>query len=84
MEQHLFAEGLNLLMLGMGFVMVFLVFLIFATTMLSQAVARFAPPPVIPKPKRTPQPASAQTNEQLVAVMAAAIHHKKITQSSRY
>lgn len=81
MEQHLFSEGLNLLMLGMGFVMVFLVFLIFATTVLSRIVTRFAPPPVAPKKKRTPQPASAQTDTQLVAVMAAAIHHTKITQS---
>ncbi len=45
MEHSLFSEGINLLMLGMGFVFVFLIFLVFATTFMSQAVMRFAPAP---------------------------------------
>lgn len=80
MEHSLFSEGINLLMLGMGFVFVFLIFLVFATTFMSQLVTRFAPAPKPLAPKRSPsRPAAASDDNQLAAVMAAAIHHKNIT-----
>jgi oxaloacetate decarboxylase gamma subunit len=81
MEQSLFSEGLNLLMLGMGFVFIFLVFLVFATTFMSKVLTRFAPEPepVRKSKKRAPAAPAKQTNDnELVAVIAAAVHHKNL------
>lgn len=41
MEVNLFAEGLNLMTLGMGFVFIFLVFLVFAVKTMSHVLGRF-------------------------------------------
>ncbi|MDN4732356.1 OadG family transporter subunit [Vibrio parahaemolyticus] len=41
MEVNLFAEGLNLMTLGMGFVFTFLVFLVFAVKAMSRFLGRF-------------------------------------------
>lgn len=83
MQSNLFSEGLNLMTLGMGFVFIFLVFLVFAVTAMSNLIARWFPEPE-PKPatKSVTPPPSAQQDNQLVAVLAAAIHHKRIQQNS--
>lgn len=79
MEQSsLLAEGTNLLMLGMGFVFVFLVFLVFATTLMSKIVTRFSPPPAPKAAKKTVAPKSAN-DDQLIAVLAAVAHHHKVS-----
>ncbi len=83
MQSNLFSEGLNLMTLGMGFVFIFLVFLVFAVTAMSNLIARWFPH-VEPTPATstaTP-PTSAQQDNQLVAVLAAAVHHKRIQQNS--
>jgi len=83
MQTNFFYEGLNLMTLGMGFVFIFLVFLVWAVTVMSNLLAKWFPEQE-PQPvtKRAPQTPSAQQDAQLVAVMAAAIHHKKIQQNS--
>ena len=80
-ETSLFMEGINLLTLGMGFVFIFLVFLVFATTGMSRVITRFAPPPVAPKAKTKPvvAPKPAQ-DDQLIAVLTAAVHHHRAQQ----
>ncbi|MGR5360203.1 OadG family protein [Vibrio mediterranei] len=82
MEVNLFAEGLNLMTLGMGFVFTFLVFLVFAVKTMSRFLGRFhiEPTPAPHKKACTTKPSS--NDDQLVAVITAAIHHQKIKQSS--
>ncbi|MFB9133842.1 OadG family protein [Vibrio olivae] len=83
MQSNLFSEGLNLMTLGMGFVFIFLVFLVFAVTAMSNLIARWFPhvEPTSATSTATP-PTSAQQDNQLVAVLAAAVHHKRIQQNS--
>ncbi|MGF1765367.1 OadG family protein [Aliivibrio kagoshimensis] len=77
MEQSsLFLEGVNLMMLGMGFVATFLTLLVGATTVMSRVAQRFVVP-VEPKPSLK-QPKTQSTDDTtLVAVLTAAIHHHK-------
>ncbi len=81
MQVNLFSEGLNLLFLGMGFVFIFLVFLVFAVRAMSNLLTRWFPEP--PPVTATPKPAAPHNNDnQVVAVITAAIHHRKIQQNS--
>ncbi len=83
MQTNLFSEGLNLMTLGMGFVFIFLVFLVWAVTVMSNLLTRWFPQQELkPAKKSAPKTTSAQQDTQLVAVMAAAIHHKRIQQNS--
>lgn len=74
---ELLAEGISLMLFGMGFVIVFLTLLVIATTIMSRLVARFEPAaaPVTPARRGAPSPsASNQIDDQtLVAVMTAAL-----------
>ncbi|SHO55184.1 OadG family protein [Vibrio quintilis] len=81
MDTNLFAEGLNLLVLGMGFVFTFLVFLVFAMKAMSGMLGRYQPVPATsPASAGSRKKAQPKANdEQLVAVLAAAVHHKKMT-----
>ncbi len=79
----LMSEGLELMAAGMGFVFVFLTLLVFATGWMSKLVTRYAPDPVakISVPRTAPS-APADDQQQLLAVISAAIHqyrarHKK-------
>jgi oxaloacetate decarboxylase gamma subunit len=80
----LLLEGINLLTLGMGFVFIFLIFLVFATRTMSYLIVRFAPPEAQTKTgnKKTPaNKAKAKQNQgELLAVLTAAIHHHKAQQ----
>ncbi|EHH2456186.1 OadG family protein [Vibrio parahaemolyticus] len=82
MEVNLFAEGLNLMTLGMGFVFIFLVFLVFAVKTMSRLLGRFHVEPTPPPQKKVCAAKPSNNDNQLVAVIAAAIHHQKIKQSS--
>ncbi|WP_319534956.1 OadG family transporter subunit [uncultured Vibrio sp.] len=83
MQSNLFSEGLNLMTLGMGFVFIFLVFLVFAVNAMSKLIARWFPEPEAkPATKTVTPPPSVQQDNQLVAVLAAAVHHKRIQQNS--
>ena len=80
MQDSLMQQGVELMLYGMGTVFVFLALLILATVLMSAVVARFfkpEPSPVLPSAKT-----AVANDEQLVAVISAAIHkyrsrHKK-------
>lgn len=79
----LILDGFGLLVLGMGFVYVFLVVLIFATKFMSRLLTRYFPE-VIPVAKTSV--AKVATTEktladtQLTAVITAAIHQHRSKQ----
>lgn len=75
-SSELISEGINLMLYGMGFVFVFLTLLVFATGFMSSIVMKYAKPaPVVPKSKPAPASAAAAgNNDELVAVLTAAVH----------
>ena len=80
----LIGEGINLMFSGMGFVLVFLLILIWAIGVMSKLINRFFPEPQ-PEPKTSPNPtalSAAPTDdfERLRPVIAAAIAHHRRTQ----
>lgn len=80
----LIGEGINLMFSGMGFVLVFLLILIWAIGMMSKLINRFFPEPQ-PEPKTSPNStalSAAPTDdfERLRPVIAAAIAHHRRTQ----
>ncbi|QJY40981.1 OadG family protein [Vibrio cholerae] len=83
----LFLERINLLTLWMGFVFIFLIFLVYATRAMSQLIMRFAPPEVPAKTtnkKASNNKAKANPNQnqgELLAVLTAAVHHHKTQQN---
>ena len=81
----LIVEGINLMFSGMGFVLVFLLILIWAIVVISKLINRFFPEPQ-PEPK-TPQNSTAHSAaptddfERLRPMIAAAIaHHRRTKQ----
>ena len=82
---ELIGEGINLMVSGMGFVLVFLLILIWAIGVMSKLINRFFPEPQ-PEPKTSPNStalSAAPTDdfERLRPVIAAAIaHHRRIQQ----
>lgn len=80
----LIAEGINLMFSGMGFVLVFLLILIWAIGVMSKLINRFFPEPQ-PEPKTSQNStalSAAPTDdfERLRPVIAAAIAHHRRTQ----
>lgn len=80
----LIVEGINLMFSGMGFVLVFLLILIWAIGVMSKLINRFFPEPQ-PEPKTSPNStalSAAPTDdfERLRPVIAAAIAHHRRTQ----
>lgn len=76
MQAGIIEQGVELMLYGMGTVVVFLALLVLATTLMSRFVARYFPEPE-PEPSRAaPQPPSAASADdpQLLAVIGAAIH----------
>lgn len=73
---NLLSEGLTLMVFGMGFVFTFLTLLVVVTTYMSKLVVKYEP---APQPKaaksRPPSPVAVQQgNDELVAVISAAVH----------
>lgn len=80
----LIGEGINLMFSGMGFVLVFLLILIWAIGVMSKLINRFFPEPQ-PEPKTSQKStalSAAPTDdfERLRPVIAAAIAHHRRTQ----
>ena len=80
----LIGEGINLMFSGMGFVLVFLLILIWAIGVMSKLINRFFPEPQ-PEPKTSPNStalSAAPTDdfERLRPVIAVAIAHHRRTQ----
>ncbi|WP_136680285.1 OadG family transporter subunit [Neptunomonas sp. XY-337] len=72
---NLLSEGLTLMVFGMGFVFVFLTLLVGITTGMSKLVTKYTPAPQ-PKAAKPAPAAAAQSgnNDELVAVISAAVH----------
>jgi oxaloacetate decarboxylase gamma subunit len=75
---ELVSSGLELMAFGMGTVFTFLVLLIFATSLMSKIVNKFAPEPVvIPEAVMTP---AQGVDPQLLKVLAAAVKEHRARQ----
>lgn len=72
MTESLMSQAIDLTVVGMGFVFVFLIVLIGATTLMSKIAMKLEPPapetPVAPA-----QPASPMNDPRLMAVITAAV-----------
>ncbi|WGE31980.1 oxaloacetate decarboxylase subunit gamma [Actinobacillus genomosp. 2] len=76
---ELFGEGINLMISGMGFVLLFLIVLIYAISFISTLINKYFPEP-IPAPTAKPVSNSTPINdlERLRPVIVAAIaHHRR-------
>lgn len=69
-------DGVKLMLVGMGFVFLFLTLLVYATRLMSILVARYLPPPRAPQPAPMP-PVSRVGDVQLVAAVTAAVQHHR-------
>ena len=81
---ELIGEGINLMFSGMGFVLVFLLILIWAIGVMSKLINRFFPEPQ-PEPKTSPNSTALSATptddfERLRPAIAAAIAHHRRTQ----
>lgn len=75
---QLFSEGINLMLSGMGFVLVFLMILIWAIELISKLINKFFPEKDNPPAKTTPNTALSDDVSRLRPVIAAAItHHRR-------
>jgi oxaloacetate decarboxylase gamma subunit len=72
MTEDIISQGLELMLFGMGTVVVFLTLLVICTSGMSALLSRYAPAPEIDDAGVTVAPASADAT--LVAVITAAIH----------
>ena len=82
MNETLLQDGIELMIFGMGTVFVFLAVLVVVTTSMSALVNKFFPDQVSsvePTPS-APQPASAATDDTLIAVISAAVHQYRSRQ----
>lgn len=79
MNEELLSEGLTLMMLGMGFVFLFLIFLVFMTGLMSKIIMRFpCATPNTPMATHTPSdPHQALNQDELIAVISAAVHRHR-------
>ena len=78
MQGSLIEQGLELMLYGMGTVVVFLSLLVLTTILMSTLIQRFAPPPA----PADNTPASAGPDASIVAAISAAIHQHRSRQDS--
>lgn len=82
MQDQLLDQGIELLVFGMGTVFVFLAVLVLITMFMSFIVLRFFPEAaVVRKPRASKASANnKQNNDELVAVISAAVHKHRAHQ----
>lgn len=76
MENSLISQGVELMIYGMGTVVVFLALLVVTTTAMSKVIGRYFAVPDITTPTET-APVSGANKKQLLAVISAAIHQHR-------
>lgn len=77
---ELVSDGVGLMVLGMGFVFLFLVVLIFATSYMSTLINKFFPEDAVSTTSSTPINATAvnpSVDPQIAAAITAAIHQHR-------
>jgi oxaloacetate decarboxylase gamma subunit len=72
-QESLLEQGLELMLFGMGSVVIFLSLLVIATILMSSLVRRFSPPVAEPVPEAD----TSQTDGHLLAVISAAVHEHR-------
>jgi len=82
MQGDIVAQGVELMLFGMGTVVLFLALLVIATTGMSAFITRYfpqpEPPPVTARERGASAAAPAELDPGVVAVITAAIHqHRK-------
>lgn len=78
MQATLIDQGFSLMLYGMGTVFVFLTILVFATTLMSKLVGRFAPTDESPADRdATAQTTATQVPPQILAAIQQAIHQHR-------
>jgi oxaloacetate decarboxylase gamma subunit len=85
MSTSLLSQGLELLLYGMGTVVVFLTLLVYATRLMSRLILRFFPEPVT-LPRRAPTavvPETPSVSPELLAAIAAAVHQHRAQRAAR-
>jgi oxaloacetate decarboxylase (Na+ extruding) subunit gamma len=81
MHEGLFNEGLILMMLGMGFVYFFLIFLVGSMKLLSSTVNKYFNT-ITPEPSKIINNKKDNENnndDEIVAVIASVLHHRKLS-----
>jgi oxaloacetate decarboxylase gamma subunit len=80
-EPSLVAQGLELMIFGMGVVFVFLTMLVFVTDIMSKLVNKIAPvQEVAPAPARASAPQQGGVDPQLLKVLSAAVKEHRARQ----
>ena len=77
-EENLIQQGLELMLYGMGTVVVFLSLLVLATNLMSAIVQRYVPP----APEAVAEAMAPPADAHLLAVIAAAIHKHRSRRDS--
>ncbi len=82
MTQNIVAQGLELMVYGMGTVVVFLALLVVVTGIMSGLVGRYFPEPQLPVPVRAARdktaPSPGAPDAEVVAAISAAIRQHRI------
>ena len=85
MQGDIVAQGVELMLYGMGTVILFLATLVLATTGMSGFITRYfpqpEPPPVAARERSAGEAAAAELDPGVVAVITAAIHQHRDNQS---
>ena len=81
MTDDIVAQGLELMLYGMGTVVIFLALLVLITTVMSRVVTRYFPEPLVPASSPAPKspartPAGAIEGEVVAAITAAVRQHR--------
>ncbi|GAB5451723.1 MAG: hypothetical protein Hals2KO_20510 [Halioglobus sp.] len=79
MQGDIVAQGIELMLFGMGTVFVFLTLLVFATTGMSRIVSRYFPEPI--PAADTARNANTAVDARLVAVISAAVQRHRVTRA---